>query len=103
MLAPVQQKLAAEGRLRGSVTFGNPFHRAPDIVTGGAAAGVPVHDYCVPDDFVCDTGVRSVLLALDDDDDAGVHAGYFRGAAADPARASDGDRAAADALADYIR
>lgn len=102
VLAPVQQKLAAEGRLRGVITLGSPFHRAPELVTGGFVADVPTHDYCLPDDFVCDTGVRSVALALADDEDAGAHADYFRTAAQDPADALAGDRAAVDALADYL-
>lgn len=102
-LTPVQHKLAAEGRLRGSVYLGNPFHRTPGLIGGGAMAGVPVHSYCLPDDFACDTGPRSIALALRDDEGAGAHETYFRDAAADPSAAGQGERAAADALAALIR
>lgn len=100
VLGPVQQQLAEQGRLRGAVYMGNPFHRTPELITGGAFRA---HSYCVPDDFVCDFGPRSAFLALTDEDDAGVHAGYFSAAAGDPSRASAGDRRAADAFAALVR
>ena len=62
--------------------LGNPFHRTPELLTGGQTS-YPVHSYCVTDDFVCDFGPRSVFLALTDEDDAGVHAEYFSAAVAD--------------------
>lgn len=102
-LTPAQHALAAEGRLRGAVYFGNPFHRAPGLIGGGAMSGVPVHSYCLADDFACDTGPRSVALALQDDEGAGAHETYFRDAVVDPSDASPAERAAADAFARLIR
>ncbi|MEJ6549000.1 hypothetical protein PQI66_05520 [Corynebacterium sp. USCH3] len=102
-LTPVQHRLAAQGRLRGAVYLGNPFHRVPELIGGGAMAGVPVHSYCLADDFACDTGPRSVLLALQDDDGAGAHETYFRDAVADPSAASSAEQAAVEAFADLIR
>lgn len=101
-LLAVQRYLADQGRLRGVMAFGNPFHRVPGAVPGfpGVAAGTPSLDYCVPDDVVCDTGVRSAYLALTDPDDAGVHADYFKDAVA--GNPSTGDRRAADTLAAWL-
>lgn len=101
VLGPVQYQLAQEGRLRGAVYMGNPFHRTPDLLTAGAPQ-YPVNSYCVPDDFVCDFGPRSAFLALNDEDDAGVHADYFRAASEDPAQASAGDRRTADTFAGLL-
>ncbi|MDN5684208.1 hypothetical protein [Corynebacterium glyciniphilum] len=102
-LTPVQHTLAAEGRLRGAVYFGNPFHRAPGLIGGGSMSGVPVHSYCLADDFACDTGPRSVALAVQDDEGAGAHEPYFRDAVVDPTAASPAERAAVDAFARLIR
>lgn len=102
VLGPVQHMLAADGRLRGSVYFGNPAHHTPEILSVGALAGLPVHSYCVTDDFVCDTNIRTVAIALGDDQDAGPHARYFQDAASDPASATAEERAAADALAALV-
>ncbi len=101
VLGPVQHQLAEQGRLRGAVYLGNPFHRTPELLTGGQTS-YPVHSYCVTDDFVCDFGPRSVFLALTDEDDAGVHAEYFSAAVADPDAATAGDRRAADTLAGLL-
>jgi hypothetical protein len=102
-LTPVQHRLASEGRLRGAVYLGNPFHRAPELIGGGAMSTVPVHSYCLDDDFVCDTGPRSALLAVQDDEGAGAHDRYFADAAGDPSAASAQERAAADVFAGLIR
>ncbi|MGV0870144.1 hypothetical protein [Corynebacterium kalidii] len=102
-LAPVQHRLASEGRLRGAVYLGNPFHRVPDLIGGGAMSTVPVHSYCLDDDFVCDPGPRSALLAVQDDEGAGAHDSYFAGAATDPSTAGVQERAAADVFAGLIR
>lgn len=101
-LAPVQHVLAAQGRLRGAVYLGNPFHRAPELIGGGAMADVPVHSFCLPDDFACDTGPRAVVAALQDDEGAGAHDTYFRDAVVDPDAAGPGEREAADVLAGLV-
>ena len=101
VLGPVQHQLAEQGRLRGAVYLGNPFHRTPELLTGGQTS-YPVHSYCVTDDFVCDFGPRSVFLALTDEDDAGVPAEHFSAAVADPDAATAGVRRAADALAGLL-
>lgn len=97
----VQRDLAAEGRLRGVLAFGNPLHHVPGARGfPGVPRDVPSLDYCVPDDVVCDTDVRSAFLALTDPGDAGAHADYFEDAAA--GSPSAGDRRVADTLADWI-
>lgn len=103
VLAPVQHQLAAEGRLRGSVYFGNPFQPAPELIGSGAMTGLPTHSYCVTDDFACDLNPRTVMIALEDDQDAGPHASYFADAAENPDSASADERAAAAAFAELIR
>jgi hypothetical protein len=97
----VQRDLAEEGRLRGVLAFGNPLHHLPGARGfPGVPRDVPSLDYCVPDDVVCDTSVRSAFLALTDPDDAGVHADYFEDAVA--GGPSAGDRHVADTLADWL-
>lgn len=97
----VQRDLAAEGRLRGVLAFGNPLHHVPGARGfPGVPRDVPSLDYCVPDDVVCDTSPRSAFLALTDPDDAGVHADYFEDAVA--GTPSAGDRHVADTLADWL-
>lgn len=80
VLTPQEQWLADEGRLAGVLYFGNPAQPGGFLSPvahrfGTPAAGVGRVDYCLADDYSCNTNVDNALAALRDG--GGAHNTYF--------------------------
>ncbi|KQB86929.1 cutinase family protein [Corynebacterium lowii] len=107
-------------RLRGTVYIGNPLlsWQDPSLVgdpkTGVGLLGLAPLDsrtlaatdeqhrvnYCLRDDFVCDTGWESASKALSGG--GGAHALYFLNAAENPAGATEAEGQVADSFARWV-
>lgn len=108
------------GRLAGTVYIGNPMlaPRDPSAV-GDAKNGIgllglsPLNsrtlagvnkdhrlNYCLRDDFVCDTGSESASKALSSG--GGAHALYFLDAASNSVSATDAEKTVADTFARWV-
>lgn len=115
VLTAQEQALAEQGRLVGSLYFGNPLLRpgaspvvgspergagllapVPQGMLPAASTSTPRLDYCLRGDFACDTTVDALSTSLASR--AGAHAEYF----VTDQRTAD-DAYVADTFADWIK
>ncbi len=101
----IERELAATGRLRGAMYFGNPLRAGtgmaawlPQAAGIQPAADIARIDYCLSGDFACDLTVGSAVEALQTK--ARRHASYFLDAA--QGRPTAGDSTPADTFAAWV-
>ena len=71
----VEKYLEDSGRLKGTVTIGNPLHNYPWVMERAALEPSRRVDYCLTGDFVCDFSAKAASDALSTK--AEQHASYF--------------------------